>query len=169
VRRIAASATALCRQELRPNCRSEGVVRAVLAPVDDPRPSRRLVDQRIRNRIIEYFELAESYDAQLAYEKQVPFVYVPFELIEQWRDWVPEAPRSMDGDPGVFSAAELQAIEDFRAVWTAAAAAVGTDYPALRDVQSLPEWNQLRHHAEEASRVFRARGRLPEDREVESD
>ena len=48
-------------------------------------------------------------------------------------------------------------------------AAIEDDYPALRDVQALPEWDQLRQEATEALRVFQARGKLPEDREVGSD
>jgi hypothetical protein len=136
--------------------------------VDETGPSRRVVDQRVRNRIIEYFELAASYEAQLAYEQDVPFVHVPYEVINQWEDWVPAPPLTSVNDLRVFSARELQAIEDFRPVWEATAAAIGNDYPTLREVQVLPEWRQLRQQAEVASRVFAERGELPEDREVAS-
>lgn len=134
--------------------------------LDNPQPSRRVVDQRIRNRIIEYLELAASYEAQLAYEKAVPFLHVPYEVINQWDDWVPSPPQEMVNDLSVFSSVELRAIEDFHAVWEAAVAAVGDDYPRLSDVQALPEWYRLREQAEVALRIFERRGKLPEDDEA---
>jgi hypothetical protein len=105
--------------------------------VDETQPSRRVVDQRIRNRLIEYFELAASYDEQLAYEKAAPIVNVPYEVINQWEDWVREPTHTSVNDPSVFSLSELQAIEEFRPVWEAAADAIGDDYPTVRDVQLL--------------------------------
>ena len=51
-------------------------------------PSERLVAQRIRNRIIEYLELAASYAAQEEYQRVAP-INVPSEVMNQWEDWVP--------------------------------------------------------------------------------
>jgi hypothetical protein len=133
---------------------------------DRDQPSRRVVDQRIRNRIIECLELAASYDDQLAYETSVPFVNVPYEVINGWEDWVPPPPRTLVNDLSVFSTAELQAIDDFRPAWDAAGDAIGDDHPSVRDVQAMPEWSELRQRAEAALTVFRDRGKLPEDREV---
>jgi hypothetical protein len=135
--------------------------------VDESQPSERVVDQRIRNRIIEYFELAASNDDQLAYEKNVPIAHVPYEVINQWEDWVPAGPSKAVNDPSVFSAAELQEMQDFQLVWESTAAAVPDDYPHLSDVQALPAWDQLRQQAKRALRVFEVRGKLPEDREAE--
>ena len=120
----------------------------------------------MRNRIIEYLELAASYEAQLAYEKAVPFVQVPYEVINQWEDLVPSPPQQIVDDRAVFSSLELQAIEEFRPIWKAAACAVGDDYPPLSDVQALPEWDSLRQQAEVGLRVFQLRGKLPEDEEA---
>jgi hypothetical protein len=124
------------------------------------------VDQRIRNRIIESLELAASYDDQLTYEKSVPFVNVPYEVINGWGDWVPAPPRPPVSDLSVFAGAELQAIEEYRPAWDAAGDAIGDEYPSVRAVQALPEWNELRQQAKKALTVFRHRGKLPEDREV---
>jgi hypothetical protein len=135
--------------------------------VDESQPSKRVVDQRIRNRIIEYFELAASYESQLAYERDVPIAHVPYEVINQWEDWVPPAPMKMVNDLRVFSTAELQAIEDFQPVWEATAAAVPDDYPPLSAVQALPAWDELRRQALIALGVFQVRGKLPEDQEAE--
>lgn len=44
--------------------------------------------QRIRNRVIEYLELASSFDNQSAYQAAVPYIHVPNEIINQWEDWV---------------------------------------------------------------------------------
>ena len=38
--------------------------------------SRRLVEQRIRNRVIEYFDTASSFEAQMKYARDVPVVNV---------------------------------------------------------------------------------------------
>ena len=131
--------------------------------MNSDKPSKRVVDQRIRNRIIECLELAASYEDQLAYETNVPFVNVPYEVINQWDDWVPAPPRTPVNDLSVFTWPELQAIEKLRPVWDAAGDAIGDAYPSVREVQAMSEWNELRQHAEEALAVFRERGSLPED------
>ena len=135
--------------------------------MDESQPSKRVADQRVRNRIIEYFELAASYDAQLAYEKNVPIAHVPYEVINQWEDWAPAGPMKVVNDPGVFSAVELQEMKDFQLVWESTAAAVPDDYPSLSEVQASPSWDHLRQQAKRALRVFEIRGKLPEDREAE--
>jgi hypothetical protein len=56
-------------------------------------PSRRVVEQRVRNRIIEYLEPASSFEAQQQYERDVAIAHVPYELINQWEDWVHKDPR----------------------------------------------------------------------------
>lgn len=58
----------------------------------EPEPSPRLVAQRIRNRIIEYLELASSFEAQ----QHAPIAHVPNEVINQWEDWVPTPPKNAD-------------------------------------------------------------------------
>lgn len=56
-------------------------------PVGDPdKPSRRVIEQRVRNRIIEYVELASSFEAQQEYERDVPIAHIPYEVINQWED-----------------------------------------------------------------------------------
>jgi hypothetical protein len=78
-------------------------------PAED-QPSRRVVDQRVRDQIIEYLELASSFDAQLEYERSAPdFVDVLAEIINPWQDWVPTDPRS-GTLPGVFSLDEAAAV-----------------------------------------------------------
>jgi hypothetical protein len=63
-------------------------------PIGDPdKPSRRVVEQRVRNRIIEYLELASSFETQQGYERDVPIAHISYEVISQWEDWVHKDPR----------------------------------------------------------------------------
>ena len=63
-------------------------------PVDDPdKPSPRVVEQRVRNRVIEYLELAASFQEQQEYERNAPIAHIPYEVINQWEDWVHQDPR----------------------------------------------------------------------------
>lgn len=134
--------------------------------VSESTPSDRLVEQRIRNRIIEYLDLAASYEAQVEYQAAVPFVTVAYEVINQWHDSVPGDPRDVACNVGVFAADEVRAMCDFQAVLDGVADAVPNDYPPLADVQSLPAWGELRRAASTAGEVFAVRGKLSEDQEV---
>ena len=62
-------------------------------------PSARLVEQRIRNRIIESLELAASFEVQQQYERDVPIAYVPGEVLNQWGGQFPT--RAGAGPPSV--------------------------------------------------------------------
>ena len=115
---------------------------------------------------MECLDLAASFEAQTAYEAAAPFVNVAYEVINQWGDAVPIDPRR---DPSLYSfmsGDELQAMCDFQTVLDAAVAAVSDDYPSLREVHGLREWDKLRKAAETARATFAVRGVLPEDREA---
>jgi hypothetical protein len=99
-------------------------------PVGDPdKPSRRVVEQRVRNRIIEYLEVASSLEAQQEYERDVPIAYIPYEVINQWDDWVHKDPREDRDLSDVYDAAEVEAMGQFHAAWQDAASAVPNNYP----------------------------------------
>jgi hypothetical protein len=130
-------------------------------------PSRRLVEQRIRNRVIEYFELVGRSQSQRDYEASAPaFVNVPYEIINQWEDWVPEDPRRPEVLSAVYSPDEVQVLGHYHGVWEIAADAVPDDYPSLAAVQALPQWEHLTEAAASAGNVFARRGKLPEDQQV---
>jgi hypothetical protein len=136
-------------------------------PVGDPdRPSRRVVEQRVRNRIIEYLELASSFEAQQDYERDVPIEHIPYEVISQWEDWVHKDPREDRDLSDVYDEAEVEAMCQFHAAWEDAASAVPDKYPPLSEVQALPEWDRLRHEAGSALSVFMRRGKMSDDHEV---
>jgi hypothetical protein len=134
-------------------------------PAEDA-PSPRLVEQRIRNRVIEYLALASSFDAQRKYERDVPIEHVPYEIINMWEDSFPVDPRRQSDLPHVYSPDEVVAIRDYQSVWDLTADALPDPYPSLADVQAMPEWETLRRAAEMASEVFARRGKFPEDREA---
>jgi hypothetical protein len=142
-----------------------GVVEDGTSAADD-RPSRRVIEQRIRNRVIEYLDLAASFEQQRQYERDVPFVNVPYEVINSWEDNFPKDPRIDANLLAVYSPSEVKAIRHFHAVWVAAADALPNDYPTLAEVRELPEWEQLRRAAASTGMIFAERGTMPEDREV---
>lgn len=132
-----------------------------------PKPSPGLVEQRIRNRVIEYLELASSYEAQLEYQSSTPIAFVPHEVIEQWADWSPVDQSRWPGrltDP--YSADEIAAMRAYHAEWEWVIAHTPDPLPELSETQQLPEWKRLREAAEAALRPFLERGRLSEDHEI---
>jgi hypothetical protein len=46
-------------------------------------PSGRVVEQRVRNRVIEYLELTASFKAQQEYDRNAPIAHLPYEVINQ--------------------------------------------------------------------------------------
>lgn len=133
---------------------------------DAEQPSARLVEQRIRNRVIEYLELAASFEEQQRYERNVPIAYVPGEVINQWEDNFPRGLQRDLAQTDVFSPDEVAALREVEPTWVAACRAMPDDYPTLPAVQALPAWQALRGAASSALAVFERRGRLSEDEEV---
>ena len=130
-------------------------------------PSERLVEQRVRNRIIEYLELAASFEEQREYERNVPIAHVPCEVIHQWGDQVWIGPRQNPYNLDVYDRAEVEALARYQAVLETVTAAVPDNYPELSDVQAMPEWERLRVSAEETLGILMRRGKSPEDREID--
>ena len=117
--------------------------------------------------MIEYLELAGSFQSQADYQRNVPIADVVAEVIVQWEDWVHGDPRLLDWQPGAYSAEEIRAVGRFHAVWDA----VGTcmrkcDPMTIEQAQTQPAWDDLRRAAASALRVFKSKGVMPEDIEV---
>jgi len=129
-------------------------------------PSPRLVEQRIRNRIIEYLELAASFEAQREYDANT-IAFVPAEVIDQWADWNPVDQSRWPGrltDP--YSAEEIEAMQTFHAEWSWVIGHTPRPLPELSELQEVAAWSRLRGAAKVALKAFQTRGRLPEDHEV---
>ncbi len=136
--------------------------------MNDGDASVRVVEQRVRNRIIEYFSTVGSVHEQQRYERTAPpYVNIPYEIINQWEDWVLADPRSTRYEPlSTLSQEEIEALREYQGAWERAVAAVPQTFPSLAEVQRLPEWRDLTQSAAGAAAVFARRGLLPEDREV---
>lgn len=126
-------------------------------------PSPRLVSQRVRNRIIEYLELASSTEAQAEYQRNARQMSVANEVFNQWEDWVYGDPDSIAWDREVFTSDELEAMKSFHIAWASAAKATPADLPPLRELQQSSVWVQLCSSAALALEVFERRGKLPDD------
>lgn len=137
--------------------------------MDEPPPSRQLLQQRVRNGLIDYLELAASAEKQREYERRVPIAHAPNELINQWEDWV----QADDLDwyaPPVFSNEESEAIRRFHRVWEGVADQ--TPEPMPHSIELLigsPAWHRLMDAAQAALAVFLMRGRFDQDVEQRFD
>lgn len=130
-------------------------------------PSTRLVHQRIRNRVIEYLDLASSYADQTEYQRNVPIANVVHEVINQWEDWVYRDPAEIDWAPGVFSEEELLVMTSFHETWeTVIARTLGVN--TLAEAHETVAWADLRAAAAAALVVFERRGQMSEDVEEQS-
>ena len=128
------------------------------------RISAMLLDQRIRNRIIEYLETASSYEEQKKFETDVPIVHVPNEIINEWEDYVNRDCLSECAGP-VFSPEEQIAIRQFDAVWAQVADDTPNPLPPLSKLIGTEPWERLRTAASQALGVFQVRGKFDEERE----
>lgn len=128
--------------------------------------SDRLIEQRVRNRIIEYLELAASFEAQRRYERDASIAHVPYEVINQWGDQVWTRPGENPYNIDIYDAAEVETLNQYQEVLEAVTATVPDDFPTLSDVQAMPEWALLSDAAEHALNLLMRRGKFPEDREI---
>ena len=129
-------------------------------------PSRLLVEQRIRNRIIEYFELASSFEAQQQLERG-SIAHVPHEVINIWEDWNPVDQSVWPGRLAhPYSEDEIAAMQRFNQEWEWVCSNTPDPMPSLAETQALPAWRRLREAAAAALAVFSVRGRFSEDVEI---
>jgi len=129
------------------------------------RDRERVIQQRMRNHLMDYLELAGTFGAQRAYDSH-RVVNVANEVINQWEDCVPDAPWEDEWIETVYSSDEIEAMKQFHRAWAIAAGAVPDGYPDLADVHALSEWLELRVQARRALAVFLAWDRMPEDHAI---
>jgi len=116
---------------------------------------------RVRNRLIEYLEVAASFDEQREYQRRAPGVNVAGEVLHQWEDWLTEDWPQRYAGP-IFSEAERAAMTAYHAVVDPLAKGAVAPSLSLEQVQELPQWQGLRAAAENTLAVFMQRGKLPE-------
>jgi hypothetical protein len=127
--------------------------------------SQRVVEQRIRNRVMEVLEKASSFREQMLYQQAVQWVHIPYEIVNQWEDWVHVDPRIDPNPLPIYTADEVDALGEFHGSWEAAVEALPADYPTIVQVQQIPEWGAMRDAAIVCLEVFARRGRMSEEEE----
>jgi hypothetical protein len=116
-----------------------------------------LVQQRVRNRISEYFDLASSLEDIARFGA--------FEVINMWEDWVADPKSDFFAEP-VFSQLEQAAIRRFHAVWDHCADQTSEDIFDAQTLRELECWRGFRDAASSALKLFEHRGRFSEDEEA---
>lgn len=108
--------------------------------------------QRLRNRMMDHFEVASWSDLQRQHGASAWLI-----------DWMPLEGIDAEAEfPGpAYSRAERDAILEYDRAWNEAA--VGIDLPSVPKIIDTPFWQKLRPAAEKAFAVFQVRGTLPED------
>ncbi|WP_374581289.1 CPCC family cysteine-rich protein [Pseudoduganella sp.] len=117
--------------------------------------------RRVRNRIIEYLELASSFAAQRQLQDAAPAMSAPDEVLNQWEDWVTPDWKQQFVEP-VFSAEERNGIAQFAAVWRGIADGAPHPLPPLEVLFATPNWQSLQRAAAALLAVFQLRGRSDE-------
>lgn len=133
-----------------------------MEPFEEIRPSRQVLLQRVRNRIIEYLEVASSFEEQKKYQDAAPQINVPNEVINQWEDWVSETWEAELVEP-VFSSEERNAVKEIYAIWKDVVQLTPNPLPTLDTLFQLPAWQALREGASRLSQTFGKRGKLSEE------
>lgn len=110
---------------------------------------------------MESLELAASIEDQREYQRRVPFVDVPTEIINRWEDFVCRDWRRHYAAGDVFTPSEIDAIAEFDAAWNDVVERV-PDLP-LEALAGTTDWKRLMETAGRCLQVFLRRGRLPED------
>jgi len=112
-------------------------------------PSHQLVEQRIRNRLVEWLEAAacagETEDIG--------------ELVNQWSDWTNDEPVAERFGSAAFTPPELQALARVQADLEQFCRVT----PRLLRLDDGADWSNVKASAVAALGVFSARGFLPED------
>jgi len=126
--------------------------------------SDRILQQRIRNRILESVELASSFELQLGYERQVPAI-TAWEVLERWDDWVRVHPRTAPPHAVLSDRERETLVLVADAIEVATEALRPFDYPSMEQAQALPAWAALRDLAGSALEVLTERGFMSENME----
>lgn len=115
--------------------------------------TKKLLQQRIRNRIIEYFDLS--------YEEIAKFG--AFEIINMWQDFVPEGWDENFFKEPVFSKKEQAHIKQFCEIWGRTAEATPADIFDKETLQNSIDWSTFVSEAKKAHKLFEERGKFSEE------
>lgn len=119
-------------------------------------PSPRLVEQRTRNRLIEWLEVLVSYQSD-------PPGFDLNELLNQWEDWSPD---SYVHPPAVYTQSEAEQLSLVANNWEAFCQATPKSISSEPGEFMKPEWAALVACAQAALAELMRRGRLSDEVEV---
>lgn len=115
-----------------------------------------IVEQRIRNRIIEWLEMICEYDSS-------PPPWSMNETVNQFYDWAPDCPSLFLKYEAPYTDNEIAALhataQDLERFCQATPATIKDEVAAAQ----TPEWKALRSSALRALDEFNIRGKLPEE------
>jgi hypothetical protein len=120
-------------------------------------PSETLINQRIRNRIIEALEIYLSIEFQERFGLD--------EVINIWEDWV-DNERMPEYTEPVFTKQEQFAITNFHKQWEKVCKNTPQIMPSVKAMIEDKNWIQLINIAEETLKILLLRGRLSEEVEI---
>lgn len=112
-----------------------------------------ITQQRIRNRMMEYFDFVACPKAQEQFGADA--------IINYWQDWQTALINETYPDP-IFTEAERQCIIEFDIAWYIVAESTPDPMPPPSILNTMPAWIQLISLAKAAVVLFKARGKLPE-------
>ena len=118
-----------------------------------------LLNQRIRNRIIEVLQIYASLDNQK--------IFGSSEVVNLWDDWV-DVERLKNYTEPVFSSHEQRGISEFHKNWMQICDNTPDEMPNIDELMINQEWLQLVNSAKEALTILMIRGVLSEDKEITS-
>lgn len=128
---------------------------------------RMIVEQRVRNRIMEYWEWVSDTEQALEYHYNVwpRGISVCTEVFERFADWVEtdeDISREKYPHP-IYTLQEREALQSYLQVWRQSLKTLPGDVE-MPELIHWPEWTDMNQAAAEALGVFMKRGKLPEEK-----
>lgn len=121
--------------------------------------SPRLIEQRLRNRLIEWLELVvESESSAPAYGMN--------ELLNDWQDWNGGPISEVTFPRPTYTRAEVDTLPAVQSTWNLFCEATPDTIRDEAAAKLLPEWRNFVRAARDALNAFSVRGKLSEDKEV---
>ncbi|MEP6343152.1 MAG: hypothetical protein ABJ275_07535 [Maricaulaceae bacterium] len=120
--------------------------------------SARLLKQRIRNRLIEYFDVSFDEIAR----------WGTFEIINMWEDIVANGWDENFFNAPVFSKPEVECIQKFCVTWVKTADSTKVDLFDASKLRTTRHWVDFVEESRKAFSLFSERGKFSEDIEIDN-
>jgi hypothetical protein len=118
----------------------------------------RMVNETVRNNLFDWLQRASTVQAQVTYQRDIEFAWVPGDLIFSTTEWDLADPSIREALKATCSAEELAALALLQETAMAAWEAIREARPSIENVQDIPEWVRFRELAATIELVFEKRG-----------